>query len=403
MTKESNGLGGTPGLNLREQFPPHTPELWRIEVDRLLKGKPYDKIMNTDTLEGIGLEPMYWPHDVASLPHIAEMPGFDNYVRGTKPLGYLQRCWDIAQEIPYPNADEFNAALRHDLARGQTAVNLLIDNAGRQGLDPDQASPEEVGDGGTSICCLADMAKALAEVPLDRVPVYLESYSVGLPLAAMLFAVAGEQNKLADLQGGIGTDPLGQLAIQGNGSDLAQSYDEMQALTRWASVEAPRLRTIGIHSYPYHEAGASAGEELACTLATAVEYLRQMQQRDLAIDTVAPRIQFCLALGGNFFMEIAKLRAARLLWAKVVGEFGGSAESRKLHIHARTSRFNKSKYDPYVNLLRTSTEAFSGILGGCDSMHVAVLTSVIANPMNFPGVLPATSNLSSKKNAMANG
>lgn len=179
-------------------------------------------------------------------------------------------------------------------------------------------------------------------------------------------------------------DPLGQLARDGRlPRDLDGIHDVMAQLTAWAQANAPQLQTITVQGNPYHNGGASATQELAFALATAVEYLRAMQARGLSVDDAAPRFRFALSIGSNFFMEIARLRAARLLWAKIVQAFGGNAESQKMRIHARTSAWNQTVYDPHVNLLRGTTEAFSAVVGGCDSLHISPFDELVRVPDDF--------------------
>ena len=157
---------------------------------------------------------------------------------------------------------------------------------------------------------------------------------------------------------------------------MSGAYDDMAQLSAWAGVNAPDLQTVLVRGHPYHDGGGNAVQELAFALATSVEYLRELQARDISINQAAPRFMFAFSLGSNFFMEIAKLRAARMLWAKVVAAFGGDEDAQKMRIHARTSGWNKTLYDSNVNMLRTTTEAFSGVLGGCDSMHIGPMDEI---------------------------
>lgn len=157
----------------------------------------------------------------------------------------------------------------------------------------------------------------------------------------------------------------------------------MAETIKWSKEQSPHIRTINISSASYHNSGASDVDELAFVFSVAVEYIRALQKRDIDIQTIASKIQFSLSLGSNFFMQIAKLRAARLIWSKIVEAFGGDIHTQKMYIHARTSQFNKTKYDPYVNMLRTTTEAFSGILGGCDSLYVAPFDEVFGHASEF--------------------
>jgi methylmalonyl-CoA mutase len=271
------------------------------------------------------------------------------------------------------------------MERGQTAVNLVLDHAGLAGLDPDQAQEGSVGAGGVSIASVKDLAAALQGIDLTSNPVLATTGTTAMPFAALLAALAQQQGtSLANLQGWVQMDPLGVLAQDGSlAHSLEQAYDEMAQMTAWAEQEAPALQTIAVQSYPYHNSGGNAIQELAFVLATGVEYLRALQERGLSSESAAPRMGFGFAVGTHFFMEIAKLRAARLLWAQVVEAFGGSPEAQKMRLHMRTSTWNKTVYDPYVNMLRTTVEAFAGSMGGGNSMHVAPFDEILRQPDEF--------------------
>ncbi len=367
------------------EFPPTTYEEWRKVVDKFLKGAPFEKRLITKTYEEIDLQPMYRREDVAGLPHLDSLPGFAPYLRGTSPLGYVTQSWDVAQELPYATPAEFNAALCADLSRGQNAVNLVLDRPTLSGIDADQVNAGEVGKGGLSISSVADLAQALDGVDLETTPIYIQASASALTFTALLAALAQQQGKsLAKLRGAIGMDPLGQLARDGKlPRDLDGIYNVMAQLTTWAAANAPQLQTITVQGHPYHNGGASTTQELAFALATAVEYIRAMQSRGLSIEDIAPRIRFSLSVGTNFFMEIARLRAARLLWAKIVKAFGGSDAAQKMSLHARTSAWNQTVYDPHVNLLRATTEAFSSAVGGCDSLHISPFDELLRTPDEF--------------------
>jgi methylmalonyl-CoA mutase len=367
------------------EFPPTPYEEWRKVVDKFLKGAPFEKRLVTKTYEEIDLQPMYRKEDIENLPHLDNLPGFAPYLRGAAPLGYVAKYWDVAQELPYATPAAFNEALRADLARGQNAVNLVLDRPTLAGIDADQAEASDIGQGGLSVSSVADLAQALAGVDLETTPIYIQASTSALTFTALLAALVKQQGQsLAKLRGCIGMDPLGQLARDGRlPRDLDGVYEVMAQLTTWAKANAPHLQTITVQGHPYHNGGASATQELAFTLATAVDYLRAMQARGLSIDDTAPRIRFSLSVGTHFFMEIARLRAARLLWAKIVQAFGGNAESQKMSLHARTSAWNQTIYDPHVNLLRTTTEAFSSAVGGCDSLHISPFDELLRVPDEF--------------------
>jgi methylmalonyl-CoA mutase len=368
--------------NLLKDFPPHSDEDWRKAVDKLLKGKPYEKIMLTNTYEGIQLEPIYRLSVLKDLPQIDDLPGFNSYVRNTKPEGYTATGWQVAQEISSALPMELNKNLLDALNRGQNAVNIVLDKASLKGKDPKQSRENQVGKNGTSIATLADLETALDDVVLDAVDIQIQAYHMALPYATMLMQLAKQKDK--KIRGCVGMDPLSYLAEHGTlPASLKETYDDMFQLTNYAKKNHPGLRTIAIHTQPYHEAGASAVEELSFGFATAVEYVNEMLDRGLSIDEVAPHVQFNFALGSNLFMEIAKLRAARMIWKNIVENYGGNQESQKIYMHVRTSKFNKTKYDPYVNMLRTTTEAFSGVIGGADSLHVGCFDEVLRSPDDF--------------------
>ncbi len=370
---------------LLAEFPPVSFEDWRKLVDAELKGVPFDKKMFTDTCEGIRLQPLYCSADIASLVHVNSFPGFAPFVRGASASGYVKQPWDASQEITVSSPTAFNEAARNSLARGLNALNIVLDRATRNGQDPDWAQPNEVGLGGLSIATLNDLDRALEGVDLDKISLFVRSGASAMPFAALLIALAGKRKKTpANLRGCIEMDPLGVLSHEGRlPQSMDGAYQEMASLTSWAAERAPKLQTICVHSRAWHEAGGSAVEELAFTLATGLEYLRELNQRGLPVDTVAPRIRFAITVGEQFFMEIAKLRALRMLWSKVITSLGGNNASKRIAIHARTSLWNKTAVDPYNNLLRGTVESFAAVLGGCDSLQVGAFDETVRRPDDF--------------------
>ncbi|NJL03880.1 MAG: methylmalonyl-CoA mutase [Chloroflexaceae bacterium] len=375
----------TPDTALFAEFTAPSYAEWRAEAERSLKGVDFERRLIRKTYEGLMIKPLYVQEDVATLPHLDSLPGVAPFLRAATATGYLVQVWQIAQELPYPTASAFNQAIRSDLERGQTAVVLLPDLATRLGLDPDQAEVGMVGAGGTSLATANDLAQALAGVDLSRTPVYIEAGLVAVPLAALLLSALRESGTpLHALRGSLASDPLGSLATAGSlPVALPQLYAELAALTGWAHDNAPQLATLNVDASIYHNSGGHAVQELAFAMATAVDYLREMQAHQLHIDTVAPRLHFSFAVGANFFMEIAKLRAARLLWSRIVAAFGGSTASQQIHLHARTALWNVTRTDPYVNMLRSTTEAFAAALGGCESLTVAPFDTVFGLPDEF--------------------
>lgn len=366
-------------------FPPVSRETWKAQVEAELKGVPFEKKMLSPTYEGITLQPIYRREDVAGLPHIHSLPGFGPYVRGSSAVGVVERGWEVSQEIATPDAAGFNDAARSGLDRGLTALNMVVDRATRNGADPDWAPETEIGCGGLSVASMADMRTALREIDLTQVPVFIRSGASGMPVASLMVALGRERgDDVARLRGCVEVDPLGVLAHEGRlAQSLDAAYREMAALTVWAAEKAPGLQTVCVHTRPWHEAGGNAVQELGFGLATALEYVRAMGERGVGLEVVAPRLRFAFTVGTQFFMEIAKLRAARMLWARLASVLGGTPAAQRTTLHVRTCLFNKTVYDPYVNMLRTTVEAFSGVLGGCDSLQVGAFDEVVRTPDAF--------------------
>lgn len=373
-------------FNLKEfcEFPFPTEDQWKETAEQSLKGKSLSTLM-TKTYEGIELKPLYVRKDLEGLSHLNDLPGEGSYVRGTGHLPEGSNAWDIAQEITGRSPQSFNDALIRDLQSGQTMINLVVDEATKRGYDSDQVDGEWVGLNGIPLSSLADLETALANIDLGKNRLYMQTGISTLPLFASLIASLKKQNiKIQDLQAYIGLDPIGTVATTGNVQlGMKRLYNTMADLIRWSNENTPKVKTIYVQGEAYHNAGASATEELAYSLATGVEYISEMLARGLEIDQIAKQIYFSFAVGSNVFMEIAKLRAARLLWSKIVASFGGNKESQKMYIHARTSSWTKTVYDPYVNMLRTTTEAFAGAIGGADSMHVSPFDEAIRPSDSF--------------------
>jgi len=370
---------------LLAEFPPVSYDDWRKLVEAELKGAPFEKKMFTATYEGIMLKPIYRREDVANLSHVNSLPGFAPFVRGASASGYVKESWDVSQEIAVASPTEFNHAARNSIGRGLNALNMVLDRATRNGHDPDWAPAEDVGCGGLSIATLGDLDRALDGVDLEKTSLFVRSGASALPFAAVLIALAKKRKKTpAQLRGCIEMDPLGVLAHEGKlPQSLGSAYAEMAALTAWSAKNAAQLQTICVHSRAWHEAGGSAVQELAYALATGVEYLRQLSKLGVEVNTAAPRIRFAVTVGTNFFMEIAKLRALRMLWSRAVAAAGGDETAQKISLHVRTSQWNKTVVDPYNNLLRTTVESFAGVLGGCDSLQVGAFDEVVRQPDDF--------------------
>ncbi len=362
-----------------EEFSPATYEDWRREAEASLKGAPFDKKLVSRTFEGIDLQPIYNASDVETLPHLRSFPGFSPFVRGPEAAGYRQWPWHIAQHISQGSSRDFNSVALHELANGQTALRLTLDRASRAGLDPDQAAPGDVGFCGLSIAHASDMERLIDGVNLEDTAVFLQGGSAGLVFLAMFASVARRRRAtLEHIIGAIEQDPISELASDGRlPVSLEHAFDDAAHVTRWAAQRMPGVQTLMASGLPFHDAGATAVQELGAALASGVYTLRQMEARGLQVDAVATRIRVALAMDSDFFMSIAKLRAARLLWARIVAASGGNERSRRMRIHARTALFNKTRLDPYVNMLRVTSEAFAAVLGGCESLQTGAFDEVI--------------------------
>ena len=362
---------------LFSEFPVPTYEQWNEEAVKLLKGAPFEKKMLTKTPEGITLKPIYCKEDV---DFDVGLPGFDGYIRGTNAEGYRKTPWKISQEIFEEVPSEFNKILLDALNKGQNSVEIVLCEASANSKDADKADEKSLCTGGLAVSTAKDFADALNGVEVECVEVNIHTSQAGADAAALLYASKPGKK----FSGGIYFDPISDLAKSGKISrSLKCAFDEMFALASYNSKNMPSFGAIGVDMMPYSSAGASAVQELGIAMATGVKYLREMLSRGMDIDEVAPLVRFRFSLGSNFFMEIAKLRAARALWSKVVSEFGGNAESQKLRANVRTSIYNKTVFDPYVNMLRTTTEAFSGVIGGCDGMTVGAFDEIVRRPDDF--------------------
>ncbi len=372
-------------LRLNNEFPLPTYEEWKAQVEADLKGASFEKKLITKTYEGIDLKPIYTRKDIENLPHLKNFPGSENYVRGTRASGYTDQSWLICQEIPYADAEDFNAALKNDLERGQTAVDLTLDSATKLGLDADFAGVEKVGDSGLSISAKNSLARALKDVDLEKYPIFVRTGFSSLPILALLAAHLNEKNfNLKNLRGSFEADPIGYIAENGS---LPVSwdfiFDEMAKVVNWSTENMPNVKTIGVDGSLYHNSGASAVQELALVLATGNEYFSVLIDKGIPAEEIANKLRFTFAVGPFYFMEIAKLRAAKILWSKILEAYGVDENDRKMNIHVRTSRHNQTMIDPYVNMLRTTTEAFSAIVGGIDSMHTNPFDESFAVPDQF--------------------
>lgn len=326
-------------------FAPSTYEEWIESVRASLRGGAIESLAKR-SCEGFKIDPLPHADDLAGLKHHHTLPGQFPFVRGTRAAGYRARPWLIAAELDISDPREFNAALRDELANGLTAITI-----------PDQLS----------LNTAANIRLALADIDLARHPLIIQSDARAPEFFHLLGAALGD-DALSQLRGCCAYDPLRQLAT--SGAMPADAFDRLTAHAQTVAERSPQLGSISIDTAAYHDAGADAVQELALAIATGVAYLRALKQHGLAVDMVARKIHLFFNIGENFFIEIAKFRAAKLLWANVLRRLGAEKEARNLKIHARGGRRNKSRLDAHVNLLRLTTEALSAAIGGVDSISL---------------------------------
>lgn len=380
MSETEVKTSGLPPVSF-EEFAPPSQEEWRGEAVTALKGAPFEKRMYTPTYEGITLEPIYTLADLEELPGIDSLPGEAPFLRGTKSAGYMASPWKIAQGTADVLPGGANKTVKHELAKGATVLNFELDKCTRRGIDPDSTLFR--GDyRGLSLSTLDDADEMLDGLDYTKTPLHIYAGASAAPLLALIAARSrahGDWENFKKALGCIGADPLGELAENGElPLPVDELYDEMALSIRWAEENAPMLKTILVRGDAYHNGGASATQETGYAMSAAAAYIRAMQIRGIEPEKTVKHIKFSFSLGTNFFMEIARLRAARTVWAQITAAFGlDEEEYGRIDIFAHTSRFTPTIYDPYVNILRSTTQAFSGAVGGVDEMQVTCFDDAV--------------------------
>ncbi|MGY6412229.1 MAG: methylmalonyl-CoA mutase [Alkalilacustris sp.] len=361
-------------------------EDWAALARKELKGRD-PETLRWDTLEGIPVKPLYTPEDVEGLPHLGTLPGFAPFTRGVKATMYSGRPWTIRQYAGFSTAEESNAFYRKALAGGQQGVSVAFDLATHRGYDSDHPRVEgDVGKAGVAIDSVEDMKILFDGIPLGEISVSMTMNGAVIPVLAN-FIVAGEEQGVdrSKLSGTIQNDILKEFMVRNTYIYPPEPSMRIVAdIIEYTAAEMPRFNSISISGYHMQEAGANLVQELAFTLADGREYVRAAIGRGMDVDRFAPRLSFFFAIGTNFFMEIAKLRAARLLWSRVMEEFAPKdPRSSMLRTHCQTSGVSLAEQDPYNNVIRTAYEALSAVLGGTQSLHTNALDEAIALPTEF--------------------
>lgn len=374
-------------LGLHADFPPPSFEEWRAVVDKDLGGAPFDKKLVWKTYEGLDVQPLYTRKDLDGRDHLDSLPGFEPFTRGAYPLSGVSPSWQVRQDCMLAAAESCNAAIRDGLARGQTAIGIRLDNAARLGIDGDSPRARELsGRGGCAISSINGIRIALADIDLARYPITFRTGTAALPVFAMLVAYAEEQRlDPGQLFGSVECDPIRSLAKNGRWRTTREGvYREMTEMAKWCAAKSPGFRPVMVNSHVFHNGGASAAQELGAAMSVGAEYLREMAAAGLSADDAAKAMVFSFSVGASPFIEIAKFRAARTLWARIARLFGAQDEhAPRMFLHARTSTFTKSRNDPHNNLVRNSIEAMAAAIGGCDSLYIAPFDETLGRPDEF--------------------
>jgi len=359
---------------------------WQRLATSELKGRD-PATLTWDTLEGIAVKPLYTAADSADLPHIGSLPGLAPFTRGVRATMYAGRPWTIRQYAGFSTAEESNAFYRKALAAGQQGVSVAFDLATHRGYDSDHPRVEgDVGKAGVAIDSVEDMKLLFDGIPLEKVSVSMTMNGAVIPVLAS-FIVTGEEQGVprAALSGTIQNDILKEFMVRNTYIYPPEpSLRIIADIIEYTAAEMPKFNSISISGYHMQEAGANLVQELAFTLADGREYVRAALKRGMDVDAFAGRLSFFFAIGMNFFMEAAKLRAARLLWHRIMTEFGAKKpQSLMLRTHCQTSGVSLQEQDPYNNVVRTAYEAMAAALGGTNSLHTNALDEAMALPTAF--------------------
>tara|TARA_B100001248_G_scaffold256923_1_gene238630 strand:+ start:105 stop:2237 length:2133 start_codon:yes stop_codon:yes gene_type:complete len=359
---------------------------WSALADKELRDKSAEDL-TWKTLEGIDVSPIYTQEDLNNLKHLGTLPGKEPFTRGVKATMYAGRPWTIRQYAGFSTAEESNKFYRKALEAGQQGVSVAFDLATHRGYDSDHPRVlGDVGKAGVAIDSVEDMKVLFEGIPLEKVSVSMTMNGAVIPVLAN-FIVTGEEQGVEKslLSGTIQNDILKEFMVRNTYIYPPEPSMRIVAdIIEYTSAEMPKFNSISISGYHMQEAGANLVQELAYTLADGKEYVKTAIQRGMDVDKFAGRLSFFFAIGMNFFMEAAKLRAARLLWHRIMDELGAkNPRSKMLRTHCQTSGVSLQEQDPFNNVVRTAYEAMSAVLGGTQSLHTNALDEAIALPTEF--------------------
>ena len=359
---------------------------WKTLANKELKDKTIDSL-NWLTPEDIIIKPLYTENDLENINHLNELPGLDSYSRGPRATMYAGRPWTVRQYAGFSTAEESNAFYRKNLEAGQKGISVAFDLPTHRGYDSDHPRVlGDVGKAGVAIDSVEDMKILFSNIPLDKMSVSMTMNGAVIPIMAN-FIVAAEEQGVAksSLTGTIQNDILKEFMVRNTYIYPPEpSMRIVSDIIEYTSKEMPKFNSISISGYHMHEAGANLVQELAFTLADGKEYVKAALSKGMDIDAFAGRLSFFFAIGMNFFMEVAKLRAARILWSKIMKEFNPKKPSSSLlRVHCQTSGVSLQEKDPYNNIVRTSYEALAATLGGTQSLHTNAFDEAMGLPTEF--------------------
>jgi methylmalonyl-CoA mutase len=368
------------------EFKPATLTDWEKAAAKSLKDKPLSSL-NWVTPDGITVKPLYTAADTANLPHTDTLPGFEPFLRGPQATMYAVRPWTIRQYAGFSTAEESNAFYRKALAAGGQGVSVAFDLATHRGYDSDHPRVTgDVGKAGVAIDSVEDMKILFNEIPLDKVSVSMTMNGAVLPVLAGYVVAAEEQGVSQDkLSGTIQNDILKEFMVRNTYIYPPEpSMRIIGDIIEYTSQNMPKFNSISISGYHLQEAGANQALEMAFTLADGREYVKTAIAKGMDVDDFAGRLSFFWAVGMNFYLEIAKMRAARLLWTRIMKGFDAkNPKSLMLRTHSQTSGWSLTEQDPYNNVVRTTIEAMAAVFGGTQSLHTNSLDEAIALPTAF--------------------
>jgi methylmalonyl-CoA mutase len=356
-------------------------------VKKETKGRTADELV-WQTPEGIAIKPLYTAEDTKDLEHMDNLPGFAPFKRGPKATMYAGRPWTVRQYAGFSTAEKSNAFYRKNLAAGQQGLSVAFDLATHRGYDSDHERVEgDVGKAGVAIDSVEDMKILFDQIPLDKVSVSMTMNGAVLPVMASFIVAAEEQGVAPEqLAGTLQNDILKEFMVRNTYIyPPAPSMKIVSDIIAYTTARMPKFNSISISGYHMQEAGATNVQELAYTIADGIEYVRTAIDSGMDVDKFAPRLSFFFAIGMNFFMEIAKLRAARILWATLMEEKFSPKDQRSLMLrtHTQTSGVSLTSKDPYNNIMRTTIEGLSAVLGGTQSLHTNSFDEALGLPTEF--------------------